>query len=150
MRAAVKIFLLAFVSRPLAVDTEQVANARQTADTQPNDTTVGTRQMRPVLRGRDYAVSSMKAEATAAAVRILDTGGNAFDAIVAGQAVLSLVDPDSNGFGSDAQILLYDAKKKEVVAIDADGTAPKLPHLRPAARDSSGWRLLSINGEVAT
>jgi gamma-glutamyltranspeptidase/glutathione hydrolase len=129
MRAPVKIFLLAFVvlvSRPLAVDTEQVANARQTADTQPNDTTVGTRQMRPVLRGRDYAVSSMKAEATAAAVRILDTGGNAFDAIVAGQAVLSLVDPDSNGFGSDAQILLYDAKKKEVVAIDAEGTAPKL------------------------
>ncbi len=82
--------------------------------------------MRPVLRGREYAVSSMKAEATAAAVRILDAGGTAFDAIVAGQAVLSLVDFDSNGFGSDAQILLYDAKKKEVVAIDAEGTAPKL------------------------
>jgi len=59
------------------------------------------RTMRPVLRGRDHAVSSMKAEATAAAVKILEAGGNAFDAAVAGQAVLSLVDPDSNGIGSD-------------------------------------------------
>jgi gamma-glutamyltranspeptidase / glutathione hydrolase len=125
---SLKLFLLALlalVSTPLTAE-QQAANTRQTTEAVQNDAPVAPRQMRPVLRGRDYAVSSMKAEATAAAVRILDAGGNAFDAIVAGQAVLSLVDPDSNGFGSDAQILLYDAKKKEVVAIDAEGTAPKL------------------------
>ena len=33
----------------------------------------------------------MKQEATRAASRILESGGNAFDAIVAGQAVLALV-----------------------------------------------------------
>jgi len=40
--------------------------------------------MRPVIRGRNAAVASMKAEATEAARRILDAGGNAFDAAVAG------------------------------------------------------------------
>ena len=46
--------------------------------------------MRPVIRGRQAAVSSMRAEATEAARRILDAGGNAFDAAVAGQAALAV------------------------------------------------------------
>ncbi len=123
MRAALKpslLTLLVLAWPPL------FAGTQEPTDTQQMGTPAAQRQMRPVLRGRDYAVTSMKAEATAAAVRILETGGNAFDAIVAGQAVLALVDAASNGFGSDAQILLYDAKKQEVVAIDAEGTAPKL------------------------
>ena len=81
---------------------------------------------RPVLIGRQYAVSSMKHQATEAAVRILEAGGNAFDAAVAGQAVLALVDPASNSYGSDAVVLVYDAKSKKVVSINAEGTAPKL------------------------
>ena len=84
------------------------------------------RTMRPVISGRQYAVSSMKHQATEAAVRILEAGGNAFDAAVAGQAVLALVDPSLNGYGSDAVILLYDAKTRTVVSINAEGTAPKL------------------------
>ena len=43
-----------------------------------------TQTMRPVIRGRQAAVSSMKAEATEAARRVLAEGGNAFDAIVGG------------------------------------------------------------------
>ncbi len=84
------------------------------------------RTMRPVVSGRAYAVSSMKPQATEAAVRILEAGGNAFDAAVAGQAVLALVDPSLNGYGSDAVILVYDAKTKKVVSVNAEGTAPKL------------------------
>ena len=82
--------------------------------------------MRPVVRGRTQAAASMKAEATRAADRILQAGGNAFDAAVAGQAVLGLVDAASNGVGSDAVILVYDAKAKAVVSINAEGTAPRL------------------------
>jgi len=84
------------------------------------------RTMRPVITGRQYAVSSMKHQATEAAVRILEAGGNAFDAAVAGQAVLALVDPASNSYGSDAVVLVYDAKTKKVTSINAEGTAPKL------------------------
>ncbi len=53
-------------------------------------------------------------------------GGNAFDAIVAGQAVLGLVQPNLNGVGSDATLLIYDAKAKKVFSLNAEGTAPKL------------------------
>src|SRR5262249_26890577 len=84
------------------------------------------RTFRPVVRGTQYAVSSMKLEATRAAARILESGGNAFDAVVAGQAVLSLVNPESNGLGADAVILVYHAGEKRVYSINAEGTAPKL------------------------
>jgi gamma-glutamyltranspeptidase/glutathione hydrolase len=82
--------------------------------------------MRPVIRGRHYAVASMKAEATRAAERILEAGGNAFDAIVAGQAVLGVVDAAMNGVGADATLLIYDARAKKVFSLNAEGTAPRL------------------------
>ncbi len=85
-----------------------------------------SKTMRPVIRGQHYAVVSMKAEATRAAERILEAGGNAFDAIVAGQAVLGVVDAAMNGVGSDAVLLLYDARAKKVISINAEGTAPQL------------------------
>ena len=97
-----------------------------------------SRPMRPVLRGRQYAVSSMKPEATRAAARILEAGGNGFDAIVAGQAALAVVDAALNGVGSDAVILVYDSKARKVVSIDAEGTAPRLATIDWYMRNSGG------------
>jgi gamma-glutamyltranspeptidase/glutathione hydrolase len=96
------------------------------AQEKPDGSTTSSRTFRPVVRGTRYAVSSMKQEATRAAARILESGGNAFDAIVAGQAVLALVNPESNGLGADAVILVYHAGEKQVYSINAEGTAPKL------------------------
>jgi len=107
------------------------------------------RTMRPVIRGRQYAATSMKAEATAAAVRILEAGGNAFDAAVAGQAVLALVAPASNGIGSDAVLLVYDAKSKQVLSINAEGTAPKLATIEWYQKNNGG-KLPQSDGLLAT
>jgi gamma-glutamyltranspeptidase/glutathione hydrolase len=96
------------------------------------------RTMRPVIRGRQYAVASMKAEATRAAVRILEAGGNGFDAAVAGQAALAVVDAALNGVGSDAVILVYDAKLKQVFSINAEGTAPRLATIEWYQRNYGG------------
>lgn len=82
--------------------------------------------MKTLVRGSDYAVASMAPLATLTAEHILQSGGNAFDAIVGGQAVLGLVQPSANGLGSDAQILIYDARSKKVFSLNAEGTAPKL------------------------
>ena len=82
--------------------------------------------MKTLARGADFAAASMMPQATLAAERVLRAGGNAFDAIVAGQAVLGVVQPASNGIGSDAVLLVYDAKAKKVFSINAEGTAPKL------------------------
>ena len=61
--------------------------------------------MHPVVLGRSYAVAALKPQATQVAERILRAGGNAFDAAVAGQAVLGLTDPAMNGIGGDAMLL---------------------------------------------
>ena len=82
--------------------------------------------MRPVIRGRHAAVASMKAEATEAARRILDAGGNAFDAAVGGQAALGVTDFSLNGVGSDAVLLIYNAREKKVYSVNTEPRAPKL------------------------
>jgi gamma-glutamyltranspeptidase/glutathione hydrolase len=104
-----------------------------------------TSTRRPVVAGVHHAVSSMKPPATAAAMRILDAGGNAFDAAVAGQAVLALVDPAMNGIGADAEVLVYDARAGEVLSIN--GTAPA-PALATIAwyRDHHGGTLPTDDG----
>lgn len=94
--------------------------------------------LRPVIRGRQYAAASMKPEATQVAERILRAGGNAFDAAVACQAVLGLVDAPNNGLGSDAVILLWDARAARVVSINAGGTAPRLATIEWYRRHQDG------------
>jgi len=91
-----------------------------------NDDGSGAQTMRPVIRGRQAAVSSMKAEATEAARRILQAGGNAFDAAVGGQAALAVTDFPMNGVGSDAVVLIYNAQEKKVYSVNAEPRAPKL------------------------
>ena len=96
------------------------------AAAQEEEPVLSRQTMRPVVRGRKAAVSSMRAEASQAAEKILRAGGNAFDAAVAGQAALGVVHAGWNGVGSDAVILVYDAAAKKVLSINAEGTAPKL------------------------
>jgi gamma-glutamyltranspeptidase/glutathione hydrolase len=104
-----------------------------------------TQTMRPVIRGRQAAVSSMKAEATEAARRILAAGGNAFDAIVGGQAALAVTDFPSNGVGSDAVVLVYVASEKKVVSINAEPRAPKLATIEWYEKNNGG-RIPSSDG----
>jgi gamma-glutamyltranspeptidase/glutathione hydrolase len=94
--------------------------------------------MRPVIRGRQAAVASMKTEATEAARRILDAGGNAFDAAVGGQAALAVTDFSLNGMGSDAVLLVYNAREKEVYSINAEPRAPKLATIEWYQRNNGG------------
>jgi gamma-glutamyltranspeptidase / glutathione hydrolase len=82
--------------------------------------------MKQLARGTLFAAASMSPQATLAAEYMLQNGGNAFDAIVAGQAVLGLMQPNMNGMGSDAVLLIYDAKAQKVWSLNAEGTAPKL------------------------
>src|SRR5579872_6812539 len=94
--------------------------------------------MRPVIRGRHAAVASMKAEATEAARRILDAGGNAFDAAVGGQAALGVTDFSLNGLGSDAVLLVYNAREKKVYSINAEPRAPRLATIEWYEKNNGG------------
>lgn len=94
--------------------------------------------MRPIIRGRHAAVSSMRQAATEAATRILQAGGNAFDASVAGQAVLGLADPADNGVGSDAELLIYVTRENKVYSINAEPRAPKLATIEWYHKNNGG------------
>src|SRR5260370_4987083 len=104
--------------------------------------------MKQLVRGTNYAAASMAPQATLTAEHVLAAGGNAFDAIVAGQAVLGIVQPAMNGLGSDAQLLVYDAKQKKVFSVNAEGTAPKLATIE-WYKTNHGGRLPSSDSLLA-
>ena len=78
---------------------------------------------RPV-EADDWMVAAAHPLAVEAGARVLREGGNAADAMVAVQAVLGLVEPQSSGLGGGAFLLWYDAQSGEVTTLDARETAP--------------------------
>ena len=61
---------------------------------------------------------------TAAAMSVLERGGNAFDAAVAGGFVLQVVESHMNGLGGEVPIVLWSDRDREVRIICGQGPAP--------------------------
>ena len=64
--------------------------------------------------------------ATSAGLAVLQRGGNAIDAAVTAAAVLNLVEPHMTGIGGDMFALLWSAKEKKLVALNASGRSGSL------------------------
>src|SRR5438067_2106825 len=64
--------------------------------------------------------------ATEAALAVLEGGGNAIDAAVTAAAVLSVVEPMMTGIGGDMFALVWSAKEKRLVGLNASGRAGAL------------------------
>ena len=69
-------------------------------------------------------IASAHPLATKAGYRILEQGGNAFDAAVAVSAVLSVVEPYSSGLGGGGFFLMYRSSDELSTFIDAREVAP--------------------------
>ena len=76
------------------------------------------------VRAEDWMISAAHPLAVEAGARVLRSGGNAADAMVAVQAVLGLVEPQSSGLGGGAFLLWHDAQTGEITSLDARETAP--------------------------
>ncbi|MSO53901.1 MAG: gamma-glutamyltransferase family protein [Rhodospirillales bacterium] len=81
--------------------------------------------MRPVVMGTRHAASAGHYLATEAAFQILEAGGNAVDAGVAGGLALGVLESEYVGIAGVAPILIYLAKTGEVITLDGVGGWPK-------------------------
>ncbi len=73
---------------------------------------------------RQGMVSTANPHATAAAIEILNEGGNAVDAAIAAQMMLGLVEPQSSGIGGGLFLLYWDKAKGRITAWDGREKAP--------------------------
>jgi len=82
--------------------------------------------MRPEIVGQHGIVAGGRHYSVHAGTRILEQGGNAIDAGVATVLAASVVEISHFGFGGEVPTMIYDAKTKQVVVINGQGTAPGL------------------------
>ncbi|MBN9076654.1 MAG: gamma-glutamyltransferase [Rhizobiales bacterium] len=97
--------------------------AQQASDSVAPETASGTATKQLVLAHRHMVVAANPLAAEAG-LEVLRDGGNAADALVAVQAMLGLVEPQSSGLGGGAFLVWYDAKEKRLTTFDGRETAP--------------------------
>ncbi|WP_299689123.1 gamma-glutamyltransferase [uncultured Tateyamaria sp.] len=76
------------------------------------------------VSAQSYMVVAANPLAVQAGVDVLAEGGTAADAMVAVQAVLGLVEPQSSGLGGGAFLVWYDAARGALTTLDGRETAP--------------------------
>ena len=96
-------------------------------------------------------VATSQPLAAQAGLQMLAAGGNAVDAILATAITLSLVEPVSNGIGSDAYALVWDGRKLH--GLNASGRSPAAwtaDYFRgKTAMPQRGWDAVTVPGAVS-
>ena len=70
-------------------------------------------------------VATSQPLATQAAIEVLKKGGNAFDAAIAADAVLGVVEPTGSGIGGDLFAIIWSADKNKMYGLNASGRSPR-------------------------
>jgi gamma-glutamyltranspeptidase/glutathione hydrolase len=79
---------------------------------------------RPLLMGTQWMITADHPLAAQAGAGVLESGGNAVDAAVAANLVMTVVRPHMCGIGGDLFILIYTAADGRLEALNASGRAP--------------------------
>lgn len=82
-------------------------------------------QTRPAVTGLNGVVAAGHPIASAAGIRILMQGGNAFDAAVATGAAAAMGEPEMNGIGGNGFMTIYHKATGKVWSLSMAGAAPK-------------------------
>jgi gamma-glutamyltranspeptidase/glutathione hydrolase len=91
--------------------------------------------LRPPVIGSNAGVTTGHPLTTAAAMEILQQGGNAFDAGVAALLVGGVVEQDLYGIGGEALILVYPVDEGEVTSVTGQGWAPAAANIDDYLRE---------------
>ncbi|WP_027859210.1 gamma-glutamyltransferase [Marinobacterium jannaschii] len=98
-------------------------HAAQTADAVAPEAASGFASKTSVSAD-NFMVAAAHPLAVQAGYDALNKGGSAIDAMVAVQAMLGLVEPQSSGLGGGAFLVYYDAASQQVTTFDGRETAP--------------------------
>jgi gamma-glutamyltranspeptidase/glutathione hydrolase len=99
------------------------------------------------VTAENWMVAAANPHAVQAGADVLANGGTAADALVAVQAMLGLVEPQSSGLGGGAFLVWYDAASGEITTLDGRETAP-LAVTPQLFQDSSGEPLKFFDAVV--
>lgn len=105
------------------------------------------RALRPTPASAHGMVCAGNPIAAAAGARMLERGGNAFDAALAASAVLTLTIPHMNGLGGDAFGLLHEAAGNRTLAVNGSGRAPHAA--TPEAYRARGLDAVPLRGPLS-
>jgi gamma-glutamyltranspeptidase / glutathione hydrolase len=117
---------------------------QQPAGDRPAGNTRGTRS---AVLARNGAIATSQPLATAAGLRVLQSGGNAVDAAVTAAAVLAVVEPTMNGPGGDLFAIVYSAKDRKIHGLNASGRAGSLA--TPEEFRKRGVQKIPLRGELS-
>jgi gamma-glutamyltranspeptidase/glutathione hydrolase len=95
-------------------------------------------------------VATSQPLAAQAGLQMLAEGGSAVDAILATAITLTLVEPVSNGIGSDAYAIVWDGRRLH--GLNASGRSPQAwtpEYFKGGAMPVRGWNTVTVPGCVA-
>lgn len=81
------------------------------------------------------------------AVQMLESGGNAVDAAIAGAVLLGLCEPQMTGLGGDCFVLLSPPGTEDIIGLNGSGRAPS--GLSAAAMRAAGHQTVPLRGVEA-
>ena len=90
---------------------------------------MGVFTTRPVLMGTHGMVAAGHYLGAMAGLRMLEKGGNAFDAAAAVGFSLGVLEFHQNTIGGEVPMLIYPSKEQRVIAVSGQGPAPKAAKL---------------------
>src|SRR5262245_11421812 len=106
-----------------------------------------SQKTRSAVMARHGMAATSQPLATAAAIEILQHGGNAVDAAIAANAVLGVVEPMSCGLGGDLFAIVWDAKTKKLYGLNASGRSPESATL--AFFDQKQLEYIPVHGPLS-
>lgn len=97
----------------------------------------------------NHAIASAHPLATKSGIKILEAGGNAFDAAITVASVLAVVEPYGSGIGGGGFWLLHRTEKNQNIMLDSREKAPMAAHKNMYVKNNTIIPGASINGPLS-